>query len=66
MSAPLLRSDSVSVIDYRCRAARGDKPFVERHEEFSVSYVRKGSFGYRRRGKGVRGDRRGPSGRPPW
>jgi AraC-like DNA-binding protein len=51
MSAPLLRSDSISVIDYRCRAARGDKPFVERHEEFSVSYVRKGSFGYRRRGK---------------
>jgi AraC family transcriptional regulator len=51
MSTPLLRSGSISVVDYRCRAARGDKPFVELHQDFSVAYVRKGSFGYRRRGE---------------
>jgi AraC family transcriptional regulator len=39
----------MSVVDYRCSARRGDTPFVEVHEAFSVSYVRKGSFGYRHR-----------------
>jgi AraC family transcriptional regulator len=48
MSTPLLRTGSMSVVDYRCSAARGDTPFVELHEAFSVSYVRTGSFGYRR------------------
>ena len=47
----LLRSDTVSVIDYRCAAGRADKPFVERHESYSVSYVRKGSFGCRTEGR---------------
>jgi AraC family transcriptional regulator len=47
----LVRRDSVSVVDYRCTVAPGDKPFVERHESFSLSYVRKGSFGYRLRGR---------------
>jgi len=46
----LLRSRSVSVSDYRCEMGPGDKPFVERHDGFSVSYVRKGSFGYLSRG----------------
>lgn len=46
----LLRSRSVSVSDYRCEMGPGDRPFVELHESFSVSYVRKGSFGYRCRG----------------
>src|SRR5690242_12362533 len=46
----LLRSRSVSVSDYRCEMGPGDTPFVERHHSFSVSYVRKGSFGYRSRG----------------
>jgi AraC-like DNA-binding protein len=41
----------VSAIDYRCTAGPGDTPFVEVHESFSVSYVRKGSFGYSARGK---------------
>lgn len=36
--------------DYRCEMGPGDKPFVELHDGFSVSYVRKGSFGYRSRG----------------
>ena len=51
MSAPLLRRGPISVVDYRCRAGRGDEPFVELHTDFSVAYVRKGTFGYRRRGE---------------
>jgi len=46
----LLRSGSISVVDYRCSAGPGDRPFVELHDGFSISYVRKGSFGYRFRG----------------
>ncbi len=40
-----------SVIDYRCSVGPADEPFVELHGGFSVSYGRKGSFGYRVRGK---------------
>jgi AraC-like DNA-binding protein len=47
----LLRRDAIAVIDYRCSAAPGDRPFVEVHRAFSVSYVRKGSFGCRSRGR---------------
>jgi len=39
------------VVDYHCSVGPGDAPFVERHPGFSVSYVRKGSFGYRARGQ---------------
>jgi AraC family transcriptional regulator len=46
----LLQTELISVVDYRCTAGPDDRPFVERHEAFSVSYVRKGSFGYRLRG----------------
>jgi AraC-like DNA-binding protein len=46
-----LRSGSVSVIDYRCSAGPADAPFVERHEDYSISYVRKGTFGCRTRGE---------------
>jgi AraC-like DNA-binding protein len=41
---------SVEVLDYRCEARQGDEPFVEWHDAFTISYVRKGSFGYRFRG----------------
>ncbi|WP_437289061.1 helix-turn-helix domain-containing protein [Sorangium sp. So ce406] len=47
----VVRRDSISVLDYRCSAGPGDAPFVELHGGFSVSYVRKGSFGYRVRGQ---------------
>lgn len=33
------------MIDYRCEVGPDEAPFVEQHESFSVSYVRKGSFG---------------------
>ncbi len=47
----VLRRESISVVDYRCSVRPADQPFVERHAGFSVSYVRKGSFGYRCRGE---------------
>jgi AraC family transcriptional regulator len=47
----VLRRGSISVIDYRCSAGPADKPFIELHDGFSLSYVRKGSFGYRARGE---------------
>jgi AraC-like DNA-binding protein len=47
----LLDHPQISVIDYRCDAAVGDKPYQEQHGAHSIAYVRKGSFGYRSRGK---------------
>jgi AraC-like DNA-binding protein len=41
----------VSVSEYRCRAAPGDAPFVEQHDQYTLSWVRTGSFGYRVRGR---------------
>jgi AraC family transcriptional regulator len=51
VSEILFRNDSMSVIDYRCTATRADKPFTEQHAAFSLSYVRKGSFGCRTGGR---------------
>ncbi len=45
------RHASISVIDRRCNGAPADEPFAERHGDYSVSYVRRGSFGYRTRGE---------------
>jgi AraC family transcriptional regulator len=50
VATTVLERESMCVIDYRCSVAPGDRPFVERHGQSSVSYVRKGSFGYRTRG----------------
>jgi AraC-like DNA-binding protein len=47
----LLKHRSISVTDFRCTAAPGDKPFAEHFECHSVSYVRKGSFGCKTRGR---------------
>jgi len=46
----LLSLPQISVVDYRCEAALGDSPYPEQHQAHSISYVRKGSFGYRSRG----------------
>ncbi|HEY0685299.1 MAG TPA: AraC family transcriptional regulator [Steroidobacter sp.] len=43
----ILQSGSVSVVDYRCTCGPADRPFTEAHCHHSISYVRKGSFGYR-------------------
>src|ERR1700687_1574867 len=47
----LLQRQSISVSDFRCSAGPDDTPFVERYACHSVSYVRKGSFGCRSRGR---------------
>jgi AraC-like DNA-binding protein len=49
--ATLLQSGSISVSDFRCSAGPGDKPFTEQYASHSISYVRKGSFGCRCRGR---------------
>jgi AraC-like DNA-binding protein len=49
-STTLLQRPSITVSDFRCSAVPGDKPFAEQHRCHSISYVRKGSFGYRCRG----------------
>jgi AraC-like DNA-binding protein len=46
----LLQREALSVFDYRCTAGPADRPFAELHESYSLSYVRRGSFGYRVRG----------------
>jgi len=47
----LLARPSITVSDFRCTAVAGDKPYVEQHRCHSISYVRKGSFGYQARGR---------------
>jgi AraC-like DNA-binding protein len=48
---PLLQRGFISVSDFRCSAGPDDTPFVEQFDCHSISYVRKGSFGCRTRGK---------------
>jgi AraC-like DNA-binding protein len=50
-STTLLQRPSVTVSDFRCSAVPGDKPFTEQHGCHSISFVRKGSFGYHSRGR---------------
>jgi AraC family transcriptional regulator len=50
LSRLVFRSQAISVIDHRCWAGPADAPFVEQHDSFSISYVRKGNFGCRARG----------------
>src|SRR5262249_44563926 len=47
VATTVFRRRSMSVVDCRCSFGPNDEPFVEHHSSFSVSYVRKGSFGYR-------------------
>jgi AraC-like DNA-binding protein len=47
----LLQRGSISVSEFRCSAAPGDKPFAEQYAGHSISYVRKGSFGCHNRGR---------------
>ena len=51
LTATTLQSGPISVIDYRCEAGPGDRPFPEQHQTFSLSYVRHGTFGYSVRGR---------------
>jgi AraC-like DNA-binding protein len=47
----LLQRGFISVSEFRCSAAPGDKPFAEQYAGHSISYVRKGSFGCHSRGR---------------
>jgi AraC family transcriptional regulator len=47
----LLRNSRLSVIDYRCSAGPGDRPFTEQHRHHSISYVHRGSFACQCRGR---------------
>jgi AraC family transcriptional regulator len=49
-STTLLRDSSLRVVDRRCNALPTDAPLIETHSDFSLSYVRRGTFGYRSRG----------------
>jgi AraC family transcriptional regulator len=49
--ATRLSDGPISVHDYRCAATAGDAPFTEQHGAYSISYVRRGSFGYSSRGR---------------
>jgi AraC-like DNA-binding protein len=50
-STTLLQRPSLTVSEFRCTAAAGERPFVEQHRCHSISFVRKGSFGYHSRGR---------------
>jgi AraC-like DNA-binding protein len=47
----VLERGPLTVVDYRCRSGQREAPFAERHDIASVSFVRRGTFGYRCRGK---------------
>lgn len=47
----LCENQALSALDYRCTATPHDNPYVEQFVAHSVSYVRKGSFGCRTRGR---------------
>lgn len=53
VTATRLSDGAVSAVDYRCKAGETEAPYAEWHEVFSISYVRKGTFGYRTRGQSV-------------
>lgn len=46
IEAKVLREGTVTVVDYRCHAGRADTPYPEQHRSYSLSLVRRGSFGY--------------------
>ena len=47
----VLERASLRVVDYCCTEPPGAPGFVERHGEYSLAYVRSGSFGYHSRGR---------------
>ncbi|NPU12204.1 helix-turn-helix transcriptional regulator [Bradyrhizobium sp. 83002] len=47
----LFESRDVTVSEFRCSAAPGERPYAEQYAGYSLSYVRKGSFGCHHRGR---------------
>jgi AraC-like DNA-binding protein len=50
-STTLLQRPLVTVSEFRCSAMPGETPYPEQHGCHSISFVRKGSFGYQSRGR---------------
>ncbi|TFW27633.1 AraC family transcriptional regulator [Massilia arenosa] len=50
-STILHASTTLLALDYRCDARPGDAPYPEHYRNYSVSFVRKGSFGLEYRGR---------------
>ena len=50
-STTLLQRPTMTVSDFRCTAEPGEKPYAEQHGCHSISFVRKGSFGYHCHGR---------------
>lgn len=50
-TSSVLERGAVTVVDYRCDAGPGDVPFPEAHGAYTLSYVRRGGFAYRSRGR---------------
>ena len=50
-STTLSQGRLITVSEFRCTAQTGEKPYAEQHGCHSISYVRKGSFGYASRGR---------------
>jgi len=46
-----LQHGPITVVDCRCTAGPADRPFVEHHNQHTVAYVRRGTFGYRHHGR---------------
>lgn len=51
LEVTVLRPGAIAAIDYRCSHDGSETPAVERHEAFSLSYVRRGTFGYHAAGR---------------
>jgi len=50
-ASTILQRGPITVTDFRCSAGPGDAPFTECHAAHSISYVRRGAFGCRTRGR---------------
>jgi AraC family transcriptional regulator len=48
----LLRTPDLTVVDYRCAAGLGARPYDEQHRAFTAALVLSGAFGYRLEGRG--------------
>lgn len=46
LEVTVLRPGAIAAVDYRCTHDGSETPTAERHEAFSISYVRRGTFGY--------------------
>jgi len=47
----IFKCEAIAVDDYRCESGAGAAPVTEHHAGHSISFVRRGSFGYHSRGR---------------